>query len=33
MRKDIFKCKNKNLSLKLVEKDKRYYNLSFTLEG
>lgn len=33
MRTDIFKCKNQNLSLKLVEKDKRYYDLSFTLEG
>lgn len=33
MRTDIFKCKSQNLSLKLVEKDKRYYDLSLTLEG
>lgn len=33
MKTDIFKCKNQNLSLKLIEKDKRYYDLSFTLEG
>ena len=33
MRTDIFKCKNQNLSLKFVKEDKRYYNLSFTLEG
>ena len=30
---DVFKCKNQNLSLKLVEDNKRYYDLSFTLEG
>ena len=30
---DIFKCKTQNLSLKLVEGDKRYYDLSLMLEG
>lgn len=30
---DTFKCKSQSLSLKLVERDKRYYNLGLTLEG
>ena len=33
MKTDIFKCKSQNLSLKLIENNKRYYDLSFTLEG
>ena len=33
MKTDIFKCNNPSLSLKLIENDKRYYNLSLTLEG
>lgn len=30
---DVFKCFNQNLTLKLINDDKRYYDLSFTLEG
>ena len=30
---DIFKCKSQSLSLKLTKGDKRYYDLSLTLEG
>ena len=33
MKTDVFKCKSQSLSLKLVEGEKRYYNLSLTLEG
>ena len=33
MKTDVFKCKSQSLSLKLIEKNKRYYDLSFTLEG
>lgn len=33
MKSDVFKCHNQSLSLKLIKDDKRYYNLSLTLEG
>ena len=33
MKTDIFECKNPSLSLKLIDGDKRYYDLGLTLEG
>ena len=33
MREDTFKCSSQKLTLKLVDADTRYYNLSLTLEG
>lgn len=30
---DTFKCKNPSLSLKLIDDNKRYYDLGLTLEG
>ena len=33
MKEDIFKCNNSKLTLKLVDGDTRYYDLSLKLEG
>ena len=33
MKEDIFKCNSPKLTLKLVDEDTRYYDLSLTLEG
>ena len=33
MKEDIFKCSSPKLTLKLVDGDTRYYDLSLTLEG
>ena len=33
MKEDIFQCNSPKLSLKLVDGDTRYYDLSLTLEG
>lgn len=33
MKEDIFKCNNPKLTLKLVDGDTRYYDLSLKLEG
>ena len=33
MKEDIFQCKSPKLSLKLVDGDTRYYDLSLKLEG
>ena len=33
MKEDIFKCNSPKLTLKLVDGDTRYYNLSLKLEG
>ena len=33
MKEDIFQCSSPKLSLKLVDGDTRYYDLSLTLEG
>ena len=33
MKEDIFKCNSPKLSLKLVDRDVRYYDLSLNLEG
>lgn len=33
MKEDIFKCSNPKLTLKLVDGDARYYDLSLKLEG
>ena len=33
MKEDTFKCSSPKLTLKLVDGDARYYNLSLTLEG
>ena len=33
MKEDIFKCSSPKLTLKLIDGDTRYYNLSLKLEG
>ena len=33
VKEDVFKCSSPKLTLKLVDGDTRYYNLSLTLEG
>lgn len=33
VKSDTFKCKNPSLALKLIDGDKRYYDLGLTLEG